>query len=66
VNIERNKPGRKADTRRVEYGLRFGFDPVKLRRILRKTNLDQLDACMNDEARRILLGRSSKTVDEVI
>ena len=47
-----------ANERRLAYIERFDVWPTKPYRELPKSLLDQLDACKDDEARRLILGKS--------
>lgn len=44
--------------RRGVYIAKFKITSVKITRKLTRSFMDQLDACKDDEARRLLLGRS--------
>ena len=55
---ERKRPGPKRSQRRDRYAVEFAINRKRPDRVLTLDTLDQLDACADDEARRLLLGKS--------
>ena len=52
------KSGRRPNLRQRAFMQKYGIHPENVKRVLRKVDMDQLDRCADDCARRILLGKS--------
>ena len=52
----KHSPGPVPNPRRVMYAKRYGLNTVKRVKFLTNTVMDQLDACKDESARRVLLG----------
>ena len=52
--------GRRQDARRAGYVKEYGISLAAPYRALTRGFMDQLDACADDSARRILLGKSER------
>lgn len=58
IQATTTKSGRRPNERQWAYMKKYGIHSENVKQVLSKTIMDQLDACADDCARRILLGKS--------